>query len=388
VRILFTFTGGAGHFLPLVAVARAAESAGHIVAFAGQAAMVATVEAAGFTAFDTGGATLLGTTKRTELLEVDMEREARVVREGFARRIARERAGALLSLCGEWRPDLLVWDEMDFGTAVVAERLRLPHASVLCIASGSLVSTELVTRPLNELRAEHGLPPDPELEMLRRYLVLSPFPPSFRDPAFPLPPTAHSIRPGLTDLPFDESRVRWLFHLSEAPTVYFTLGTIFNLESGDLFDRVLAGLRDLPVNIVVTVGGQLDPQELGAQPPNVYIERYLPQSLLLPHCSLVVSHGGSGSIVGALVHGLPMVLLPIGADQPVNARRCEELGLARTLDAARATPDSVRQAVSGVLADPTYRRNAARLRAEIAALPGPEHAVTLLETTRARGPAE
>jgi UDP:flavonoid glycosyltransferase YjiC (YdhE family) len=83
-----------------------------------------------------------------------------------------------------------------------------------------------------------------------------------------------------------------------------------------------------------------------------------------------------------------MVLLPIGADQPLNARRCEELGLARTLDAVRATPDSVRQAVSGVLADPTYRRNAARLRAEIAALPGPEHAVTLLETTRARGPAE
>lgn len=48
--------------------------------------------------------------------------------------------------------------------------------------------------PLNALRAEYGLPPDTDLALLSRYLVLTPFPPSFRDPAFPLPPTAHSLR--------------------------------------------------------------------------------------------------------------------------------------------------------------------------------------------------
>jgi UDP:flavonoid glycosyltransferase YjiC (YdhE family) len=188
VRILFTFAGGTGHFLPLAPVARAAGAAGHVVAFAGQPRMVPTVEAAGFTAFDTGGDTLLATRERQPLVELDAQREARVVREVFAGSIARERADAVLAVCTDWGPDILVCDEMDFGGVVVAERLGLPHVTVLCLGSRSFVPTELIAEPLNELRAEHGLPPDPDLEMRHRYLVLSPFPPSYLDPAFPLPP--------------------------------------------------------------------------------------------------------------------------------------------------------------------------------------------------------
>src|SRR5690606_34662519 len=106
-----------------------------------------------------------------------------------------QRADALLATCEEWRPDLLVCDETDFGAMVAAERLGLPYASVLVIAAGSFVRKEVVGEALAELRAAHGLPPDPELTMLSRYQVLSPFPPSYRDPAFPLPATAYSIRP-------------------------------------------------------------------------------------------------------------------------------------------------------------------------------------------------
>jgi UDP:flavonoid glycosyltransferase YjiC (YdhE family) len=105
----------------------------------------------------------------------------------------------------------------------------------------------------------------------------------------------------------------------------------------------------------------------------------------LPHCALVVSHGGPGSVIGALAHGLPMVLIPLGADQPYNAARCAELRVARVLDAVEATPETVREAVATVLADSTYRRNAERLRDEIAALPGPAHAVVLLERLAAEG---
>ena len=112
----------------------------------------------------------------------------------------------------------------------------------------------------------------------------------------------------------------------DVPTVYFTLGTVYNMESGDLFQRVMAGLRDLAADVIVTVGRDLDPDELGPQPPNVHIERFVPQAELLPHCDLVVSHAGSGSVLGALAHGLPMVLIPIGADQPLNAARCRDAG--------------------------------------------------------------
>jgi MGT family glycosyltransferase len=215
--------------------------------------------------------------------------------------------------------------------------------------------------------------------MLRRYLVLVPFPPSLRDPGSPLPPTAHELRHVSSDLPLDESAFPWLAALSDSDLVYVTLGTIFNQESGDLFERIVGGVRDLPVDVVATVGRALDPEVLGPQPPNVHVERYIPQAQLLPHCRLVVSHGGSGSVIGALAHGLPMVVIPIGADQPRNAQRCNDLHVARVLHALEATPERVRAAASDVLTDPTYWLNAERMRDEIAVLPGPDHAVTLLE---------
>ena len=109
------------------------------------------------------------------------------------------------------------------------------------------------------------------------------------------------------------------------------------------------------------------------------VERFVPHAELLPKCRLVVSHAGSGSVLGALAHGLPMVLLPLGADQPLNAARCEALGVAAVLDALTAASDAVGEAVMRVLDRPSYRRNALQVRDEIAALPGPDHAVVLLE---------
>jgi MGT family glycosyltransferase len=260
---------------------------------------------------------------------------------------------------------------------VAAERLALAYATVLVIAAGSFVRTEVVGPALGELRTQHGLPPDPRLEMLSRYLVLAPFPRSYRDPADPLPATAHTFRPSRLEAADDPPA--WSSVRPGAPTVYFTLGTIFNLECGDLLARVLTGLRELPIQVVATVGHHLDPAELGPQPPQVHVARYIPQSLVLPYCNLVVSHGGSGSVIGALAHGLPSVLIPMGADQPRNAARCAQLGVAKVLDAVEATPESVRAAVASVLRDAAYRRSAERLRDEIAALPPIADAVDLLE---------
>ena len=363
MRFLFSFIGGTGHFEPLVPIARAAEAAGHTVAVSGSPGMVASVEAAGFTAFQAGlGSAVQG---RQPLLPLDVEREHRDLRERFIRRGATARVPDMLRLIEEWRPDLVVCDEGDVSAMIAAERLGVVHATVLSAAAGSFGGAAVIAGPLDELRAAHGLPPDPELRVTGRHLVLSPFPPSFRDPAFPLPATAHTIR-------IIDPRPH------RGGSIYFSLGTVFNTESGDLFTRVLAGLRELDRPVVVTVGRQIDPAELGPQPPHVRVERFVPQAEVLPECDLVVSHGGSGSVLGALAHGLPMVLIPRGADPPNNARRCEELGVGRWLDPIAATPEDVREAAASVRADPSYRRAAEGLRDELAAQPGPEYAVELL----------
>lgn len=377
MRILFTFIGGHGHFVPLISAARTAVARGHTVAFGCGPSMVATVRAAGFAVFPLGSGS--GTPpQRRPLRPLNPEREDREFRDRFARRGAQQRVPPTLALCREWQPDLVVCDETDFGSMVAAERLDLPYATVLVMAAGSFVRAAIVGEALAELRAAHDLPPDPALEMLGRYLVLSPFPPGFRDPAYPLLPTAHSFRPGIPE-PAGDTAPAGLPDLSTRPAVYVTLGTVFNMESGDLFSRVLAGVRDLPLDVIMTVGRYLDPAELGPQPANVTIKRYISQDLLLPHCNLIVSHAGSGSVSGALRYGLPSVLIPMGADQPLNAARCRELGIARVLDPITATPASVHTAATAVLADPAYRRAAAHFRDEFAALPGPDHAVRLLE---------
>ncbi len=369
MRALFTFMGGPGHLEPLLPIALAARGAGHAVAVAGRPSVLCAADALALDTFATA-ADRKRPPVRTALLPVDLEREARDLRDGFALHLAREHAPPVRELCETWAPDVLVCDEVDFGSLIAAERLGIPHASVVVLATGSLVRQANLGEALDTVRSENGLPPDPGLEMLRRYLVLSPAPPSFRDPAFEDPPTLHAFRAGPA-APTVEA--------TDPPTVYFTLGTEFVLESGDLLERALAGLGDLPAQVVATVGSELDPAALGSPPPNVRVERYVPQSEILPRASVVLCHGGSGSVLGALAHGLPLVLLPMGADQPQNAQRCAELGVGLALDVVDVTPEDVRSAVSDALSEPRYRAAAERVRDELAALPGPEHAVALVE---------
>ncbi|MEP7178067.1 MAG: glycosyltransferase [Pseudonocardiales bacterium] len=376
MRILFTFAGGSGHAEPLVPVALAARAAGHTVAFAGGASATASLRDRGFATFNDPDLSSAGLATIAPLVEVDLAHEDAVLRDFYAGRSARARAASVLALCTRWSPAVIVCDEVDFGAMIAAERTGVPHATVLVNASGSLVRAELVSERLNELRAEHGLAADPRLAMLSRHLVLSPFAPSFRHPAAPLPATAHSFRPASTaDNPGDPG---WRRALPAARTIYFTLGTVFNMESGDLFTRALTGLRELPVNLIVTVGRELEPSLFGQQPANVHIASYLPQGDVLPHCDLVVSHGGSGTLCATLTAGLPSVLLPMGADQPGNAARCTELGLGLALDALHCTPGDIRAAAAGVLRTPGYRLAAERVRDEVARLPGPESTVPLL----------
>lgn len=368
MRILFAFTGGRGHVEPLLPLAEAARAAGHTVAFGGRQSILPVVERRGFDAHATEPR--MKPPQRIPLQPLDPEREARDFREGFVVRSG-ERAPRVEVLCREWRPDVLVAEETHYGALIAAERLGLPLASLVVLAAGTLAARELVAEPLNEVRAEHGLPSDDDASMLSRQLVLAPLPPTYRDPAFPLPPATTYFRP------FERATAA-----RNGAVVYVTLGTVFNLESGDLFTRVLAGVSELPVEVVATVGDGIDPAELEPLPDNIRVERFVPQAEILPLSSVVVSHGGSGSVLGALAHGLPQVLIPMGADQPLNAARCAQLGLARVLDPVDATPADIGAAVSAVLNDSAYRAAASALQAEYAALPGPEHAVRLLEELR------
>lgn len=388
MRLLGSFVGGHGHFLPLVPLARAARDAGHSVTFTCGRFMVDAVERAGFEALPTTpppvGADAAPDEPPTPqpLLPVDAEREERDLREKFARDGARARAPGILGHLADWGADVLLCDEVDFGAVIAAERAGIPAATVVVLAAGGMLRPELLAEPLDEVRREHGLSPDPDLRAMRGSLVLSPVPPAFRDPADPLPPGTRGVRLH-APLPVVPPRP-WTAVRPDLPAVYVTLGTVFNLESGDLLERVVAGLALRPGDAVVTIGNDRDPVELGPLPPNVHVRRFVAQEHVLPHVGAVVSHGGSGSVLGALAHGRPMVLLAMGADQPRNADRCVALGVGRSLDPVSATPGDIAAAIDAVLADPAARAAAGSLARTMADLPAPATAVRWLETLAAR----
>jgi UDP:flavonoid glycosyltransferase YjiC (YdhE family) len=376
VRVLVSFVGGRGHLEPLLPIARALEAAGHSLLVTGQPSMGQAVLDAGFP-FLTTGDDLGDTGKRFPLLAYDTDREDNSLRRGFAGRTARRRAADVFALCRYWVPDVLLCDEIDFGAMVAAERFGIRHVTVLVTAAGSFVRPEVVAPALDELRREFGLPPDPGLAMPVRDLVVAPFPPGFRDPAHPLPPGAVSIRPpGACP---GSAVPSWPIARPGAPIVYATLGTIFDTESGDLFSRLAAGLGALPVNVLLTVGRHVHPSEIGPQPPHVHVASFVPQAGVLPHCAAVVSHGGSGTVIGALAHGVPVVVLPLGADQDRNAGRVADLGAGLVLDPMTATPEEIGGATLRVLREPAFAGTARTLADEAAGLPAVEAIVRPIE---------
>ncbi|MCB9137616.1 MAG: glycosyltransferase [Caldilineaceae bacterium] len=366
MHILFTAAGGWGHVEPLMPLVRAAAALGHSVTFAVRPRMQASVARLGY------GTVVAGTDRgltpvRRELQALDMEGELRAVGTGFAGRIARERGADLLTIIRTRRPDLVIYEETDFGAQVAAEKMDIPCVRVIVIGAGGFIRPEYVAGPLDAVRAEQGLPPDPQLTARTRGGTLSPFPPGYRAPEDPLPANTRYVNNFGEPIP--SAPPTWPGQFDAAPLIYFTLGTIFGVEAGNLYGRVLAGLHDLPVNVIATVGPDINPAELGPQPPHIRVEQFLPQREVLLHCDLVICHGGSGSVLGALAHGRPMVILPLGADQPLNAARCAELNLARTLDAFSATPAEISTAVAAVWREPRYGERARETAATIAAQP-------------------
>jgi UDP:flavonoid glycosyltransferase YjiC (YdhE family) len=381
MRAPFTCQGLISHFHPLVPFARAMADAGHEVAFASPTPLIPTIERSGFRAFSSGLAK-----PTAELSPEVIALRGREEMAFTAGRIRPAQAAAmvsdLLGVTDQWRPDLLVREGGEFGGCIAAERLGIPYAVVEILASGmSDERRSFLSAGLASVLADHGLPPDPGLRILDRQLVLSPFPPSYRQ-AENLATTVrrYAIRPTPFDQSGDERLPVWAQTLPERPTVFLTLGTApqFNGRIG-IFRAFIDGLADAPVNLLVAIGRNNDPDRFGAMPSNVRIERYIPQTLLFSRCDLIICHAGSGTIMAALSHGLPLVLVPIAADQPENARRCAALGLSLLLNEDALSPSTARAAVLEALDDPSYRSRARDLRAEIEALPWPEHAVTLLE---------
>lgn len=390
MRVLLTVQPATGHLHPLVPVARALRDAGHTVAICSAPAFRPEVEAFGLTHMDAGLDWLMSNPPSAvpefpPAPPPGPEFPGWVVTT-LADIAAGRMAPNLLAIGREWRPDLIVREGMELGGCLAAERLGIPHASVAGNAYAALDSPEIdyftgnrlmVAEPMARHREALGLPPDPDVRMPFRHLHVAFTPPSWDGDAAPRPANIRFLRHTSTVAP-GTTLPEWVEDLPGRPTVLASLGTIFSRTPGVL-EAIVAALADEPVNLVVGIGRGADRGRFAPAPPNVRLEEWVPQPVLLPHCDAFVTHGGFNSVKEALGAGVPMVVLPIGGDQPYSAERCDQLGVGRALGPDERTPEAIGDAVRRVLTEPGYRARARAFQAQMSALPGPERMVELLE---------
>jgi UDP:flavonoid glycosyltransferase YjiC (YdhE family) len=387
MRILVTAAPGVGHLLPVLPVAVAARDAGHDVAVATGADLEPIVRRAGLRFVAIGPPSLLaGFAEIDGLAPSGRRRLVRIVSEGFAGIFATAFGHGVLALAADWRPDVIVHEDMEMGSWIAAERLAIPHVVIQATAWRPPVR-RIASPSQNELRIRHGLPEDRALDGQDGALWFTTRPPSLRDPAVPLPPTVRELRTAADDRVGQDAapgigRRDWLLP-SERPRIAVTFGTVQGGRT-DLLAAILAGLADLDVEVVVAGA---DAAAFDRVPANARLERYVPMSELLPRSALVVHHAGSGTMLAAAAAGTPQVMVPIAADQPENAAACAAAGVAIVIRADRLTPALIRAAAERVLKEPSFEERAATVAAEIAAMPDAADAVAAIEAVVVDGPA-
>ncbi len=383
MRVLATCLPGHGHFNPMLALAKELDRAGHEVAFATAADYCTHVERTGFRAFPAGMSLPEQLARAREAYPAEdamvaMERFEHFVPRMLAGVAAPARAADLVGVVEAWQPDVLVHDETELAGPAVAAAAGIPWADQSVGILRPMAMFRRAAETLSPLCHRLGVDVG-EHAGLFRYLYLDVAPPSLQSPEIAGIDVAHPVQNAIVDPGSEGDRLPdWVADLGERAVVYVSLGTVFNVGARDTFAAVLEGLAGEPVDLVLTIGHGNDPADFGPQPPNVHIERFIPQSLLLGHCDAVVNQGGT-AILAILAHGLPLLVLPQGANQFHNAAACVAAGVGRALLPAEVEPEAVRGHVRALLEDPDLRASARRVADELAAMPGPAAGVGLVE---------
>jgi MGT family glycosyltransferase len=194
------------------------------------------------------------------------------------------------------------------------------------LAQGELITAEA----LNIVTLPRAFQPDADA-LDERYV--------FVDPSI-------SLRGDASGFPLDR--------LADSPTLYVSLGTVFNANP-EFFDACFNAFADSEWQVVLSVGTRMDPSTLVRIPDNFLVRPHVPQLEVLEHTDVFVTHGGMNSVMEAIYYGVPMVVVPQQPEQAMTAARVAELGLGVALESGHVTAGALGDAVTTISGDPGYR---------------------------------
>ena len=373
VRVLLASSlGGAGHLLPVTAVAQACRRLGHEVLLVVPPSLVGEVES-------TRLPHRVGDEPPREFVDELWERvrnggpdaDAGLIdRELFANRCTRDMIGPVRVACLSWQPDLIVREPCEYASAVVAHETGVAQAQVgISLAVIERGVLDMVTPIIEQHRSGVA-------EAIRAAPYLSSFPSSL-DPS-PWADTRRFHLPAQSTDPLPD----WWPEGDDRPLVYVTFGTVLGHlpETANVYRSALDAVSGLSVRVLLTVGRAVEVDRVGPVPGNTHVEQWVPQSTVLAHAAVVVCHGGSGTTFGSLASGTPLVICPLFADQHHNGQLVQTAGAGlviagpenkrdglRSLGPVDVAP--IRRAIKRVLTEPTFRQTAQRISAELSTAP-------------------
>jgi MGT family glycosyltransferase len=387
-RFLWLNWSGGGNLPPSLGIARALTEHGHEIAFAGRPEMVARVETAGFRAIELTSA----------YAQVDRYPANSPLQRAACYLTSPAVADQVRAVVAAEAPDLVLIDGMFPAALAQAKDFRVPTAAVSHTFCFRLLERwRGTTTALNGMRQQAGFGALPKFDALwlgcDRTIVtaLAAF------DAAPLPgwESVRHVGPVLENekvavpvvLPWGEA--------DDTPLALISFSTGFEQRSVEKMQRGLDALADLPLHVVATTGGIVDPTELKA-PGNAVVLNYAAHDPILERAALVVTHGGHGTAMRALRHGVPMIVVPgLAHDQATIAALIEEwgVGLAMSGDAGfgaaasvsiaptsrSGTVEALRDAAKKILTTPSYGQQARTRAAMLIGVDGATNAVKEIE---------
>lgn len=347
----------------MMPLARTYASRGHAVGVltgAGAAANLVKPEGFDLLATEVSTADAIADTLRATGVDVTKNPENGAIAHIFAGSMVDLAGDVALALTRDWRPDLIIHEISDYVGPLVAAALDVPAAMFAYGPRRPDDYTRAMADVVRSRYTDRGLAPVPPI----RYVDICP--PSVNYPGWQPPAERQLLRPEAYRQPWAEPEST-LPVKGGRPRVLVSFGTVFN--NPDQLSPLLRALIEHDVEVVATLGLTGDTGQYDVDRERVHLSRFAPLDQLLANVDVIVTHGGAGTTLAALAHGIPLVVLPQGADQPRQADRVMNADAGIALTGAAATPEAVAQAAIRCLTDPVVRAGVARVRDDIAAMP-------------------
>lgn len=397
MRVLFIPLAAPSHYYPMAPLAWAFRTANHEVRVAGQPPVIDSIVRSGMIAVPVGGSgNLLSSLERSEKefhrrtgkrladfrefsemppkalqAYIDIRRAAHI-------ESAEAMAKDIIAFTEFWHPDLIISDQAAPAGSIVAQVIGVPlvqHSWGLNLPAAKL--------PRDQAPAESWLA---DLRKIADQLGAD-FRSDYRlCTVHPCPRSLQAIEgPGqllARYVPYNGSGVvpDWLQRSPSRPRVCvcWSLSGVA-LSGGDgILPKVINALATLDVDIVATVNAA-DEKSLQVIPPGVQLIQELPLQIVAPTCALVVSHGGTGTVLTVASYGIPQLIIPQEQSQHFNAERIAHVGAGMPLQAQQANTDGIARSVSRILSGDEWYAAARRLQEENAAQPGPAETMRAIE---------